>query len=291
MREPTQEPVRDTTQSKAQNTTQNTTRIAIGVEYDGAKLSGWQQQASPELPTVQGILQTALAQIADEPVRLTVAGRTDAGVHATGQVAHFDCHTERAGNRGNKAWVAGSNSLLPANIRVNWATTVPNQFHARFSAQARRYIYVIQTQDVAPAILSNKVSWSRQHLDAPAMHRAAQHLLGEQDFTSFRAAGCQSNTALRCIQQIAVYARNRFVVIDIQANAFLLHMVRNIAGALMAVGRGEQAPEWIAKLLQARDRTQGEPTASPDGLYLVHVSYPAEYALPNQPVLPPFVGD
>ena len=268
-----------------------TTRVAVGVEYDGSRLAGWQRQASPELPTVQGLLQAALGQVADETVSLTVAGRTDAGVHATAQVAHFDCSVDR----GAKAWIRGANSLLPPEVRVTWAAAVPESFHARFSAEARRYMYVIQQREVAPAILSGRVTWSRQTLDAAAMHQAARPLLGEHDFSSFRAAGCQSNTPRRKVHEVTVFERQGFTVIDIQANAFLLHMVRNIAGALMAVGRGERFSEWVGELLQAEDRTLGEPTAPPDGLYLVQVKYPPDCGLPpecltDEAAPPPFIA-
>ena len=264
-----------------------TVRIAIGIEYDGSRLCGWQRQSAPPLPSVQGLLQTALGRIADEPVALKVAGRTDAGVHATGQVAHFDCSRDR----GVKAWVEGSNSLLPAAVRVTWAAAVAEDFHARFSALARRYMYAVQVRPVAPAVLAGKVTWSRRPLDVAAMHRAAGYLRGERDFSSFRAAGCQSATAMRRVRRVAVRRRRGFIVIDIEADAFLLHMVRNIAGSLMAVGRGEHKPKWIAELLQARDRRLAEPTAPPDGLYLVQVRYPRRFSLPrpDKPQPPPFI--
>ena len=266
-------------------------RIAIGVEYDGSALAGWQRQQQQsrqqQLPTVQGLLEAALGRIADEEVSLKVAGRTDAGVHATAQVAHFDC----AIDRGSRAWVLGANSMLPAAVRVLWAVPVAEHFHARFSAQARRYMYVIQQRPVAPAILAGRVTWHRQDLDLAAMHRAAGYLSGERDFSSFRAAACQSSSPVRQVKAAAVYACNGFTVLDIEADGFLLHMVRNIAGTLMMIGRGQRQPEWVGELLAAKDRRLAAPTASPHGLYLVHVAYARRWGLPRPkgPLPPPFI--
>ncbi len=260
-------------------------RIALGVEYDGAAFHGWQQQGSPVLPTVQARLEAALSEIASHPVKLTCAGRTDTGVHGTGQVVHFDC----AIDRGEKAWRRGGNSLLPPSLRISWAKAVPADFHARFSAQSRRYLYVIYDSPVEPAVLARHLTHTRETLDIAAMHTAGQFLLGEQDFTSFRAAGCQSRTPFRNITHLRVSRHHRFIVIDIEANAFLQHMVRNIAGTLMEIGAGRRAPQWAAHVLQARDRTQAAKTASPSGLYLVSVRYPLEFALPVLPVGPAFL--
>lgn len=251
-------------------------RIAVAVEYDGAAFSGWQRQASPELPTVQGAVEKALSQVAAAPVRVHCAGRTDAGVHATGQIIHFDAPVDR----GARAWVRGGNSLLPAGVRLRWAQRVDPAFHARFSAVARRYRYVILESDVAPALLVNQLTHVRGKLDADAMHSAGQYLLGEHDFSAFRAAGCQSRSPNRCISRLQVQRHGPFIVIDIQANAFLQHMVRNIAGALMEVGRHLREPDWLGGLLAGRDRRLGAVTASPTGLYLVSVSYPPQFALP-----------
>jgi tRNA pseudouridine38-40 synthase len=260
-------------------------RIALGVEYDGAVYHGWQQQGSPEMPTVQARLQAALAEIASHPVKLTCAGRTDTGVHGTGQVVHFDC----AVDRGEKAWRRGGNSLLPPSLRILWAKSVPGDFHARFSAQSRRYLYVVYDSPVEAAVLSRHVTHTREKLDIDAMQEAGQHLLGEQDFSSFRAAGCQSKTPYRNVMHLEVRRHHRFIVIDIEANAFLQHMVRNIAGTLMEIGAGRRSPQWAAEVMQARDRTMAAKTASPCGLYLVSVRYPSVFELPEIPTGPAFL--
>lgn len=251
-------------------------RIALAVEYDGSVYSGWQRQASPELPTVQANLESALSQIADTPVSVICAGRTDSGVHATSQLVHFDTPVDR----GDKAWVRGVNSLLPATIRVLWSRQVDQAFHARFSATGRRYFYLIHQAEVASAMFSRHVTHVRKPLDVQAMDEASRYLLGEQDFTSFRAAGCQSNSPNRNVFGAHWRRCGPLLVFDIHANAFLQHMVRNIVGSLMAVGRGEQQPQWIRELLIARDRTQAAMTAPPQGLYLVAVDYPSDCGLP-----------
>lgn len=253
-----------------------TTRIALAVAYDGAAYHGWQRQRSPELPTVQADLEKALSRIAAAPIRVHCAGRTDSGVHATAQIVHFDAPVDR----GAKAWRMGSNSLLPKTVRVLWAIPVEANFHARFSALSRRYRYVILQQQVAPAILSRQVTHIRDRVDVEAMDRAGRNLIGEHDFSAFRAAGCQSNSPWRNVMQLRVQRYGPFIVLDIRANAFLQHMVRNIAGALLAVGRGDREADWTARLLETRDRKQGAVTASPNGLYLVDVEYPGEYGLP-----------
>lgn len=260
-------------------------RIALGIEYDGAAFHGWQRQGDQALPTVQGAVERALSKIADHPVELVCAGRTDTGVHATAQVVHFEC----ALDRGEKAWVRGANSLLPSSVRIVWACNVREDFHARFSALSRRYHYVIYDNRVESAIMARRVTHTRAALDIEAMHAAGQHLLGEQDFSSFRAAGCQSRTPFRNVQQLSVYRHHRFVVLDIQANAFLQHMVRNIAGTLLEIGAGRQDPQWAAQILAARDRTQAAMTASPHGLYLVDVDYPPEFGLPKTALGPVFL--
>lgn len=260
-------------------------RIAIGVEYDGTGFAGWQAQANPALPTVQQTLEAAVGAVAGHPVRLACAGRTDAGVHATGQVAHFDC----AVDRGPKAWVMGVNSQLPPTVRVRWAEPVDATFHARFAAHARRYFYVIHVAPVAAAILSGRVTSWRSPLVIDAMHAAAQCLVGEQDFSAFQAAGCQSKTPMRCVHWVSVSTQGPFVVVDIQANAFLQHMVRNLVGSLLQIGMGRQPVTWMAALLAGRDRTAAAATAPPDGLYLVDVGYPAPWAFPRMSVGPVFL--
>lgn len=254
-------------------------RIALGVEYDGSAFSGWQAQLSPRLATVQESLETALSAIAAHPVKTVCAGRTDAGVHGSGQVVHFDT----AAARPLKAWVTGTNSLLGRHCAVKWARAVPADFHARFSALSRRYRYCICNTAVRPALLANFVTWHRKPLDAAAMHAAGQYLLGEHDFTSYRGAACQSRTAMRCVLALSVQRHGHHVLVDIEANAFLLHMVRNIVGVLIEVGEGLQPPAWAGELLTLRDRTQAAVTAAPNGLCLYQVRYPAHFDLPTAP--------
>lgn len=262
------------------------TRIACRIEYDGSAYNGWQAQPHPGSRTVQQTLEAALAEVAAAPLRVNCAGRTDSGVHGHAQVIHFDAPTARS----CKAWVIGTNSRLPPDIRVHWAQPVPADFHARFSALARRYRYLIANTSIRPALLGRQLSWQRQPLDAGRMHAAAQCLLGERDFSAFRAASCQSSTAQRCITHCEVSRRGDLVVIDIQANAFLHHMVRNIAGSLMAVGSGSREPGWIAELLAGRDRTRAADTAPAAGLYLVAVLYPDRFGLPPTPPGPLLLG-
>lgn len=260
-------------------------RIALSIEYDGSNFAGWQSQSSPNLATIQQAVEAAVSKIADHEVTIRCAGRTDAGVHATCQVIHFDC----ALDRGRKAWTTGSNSLLPSSIRVTNCWNMDALFHARHSAVARRYYYVIFERKIATALLANRVTQIPFSLDAEAMHEGAQYLLGEKDFSSFRAAGCQSSTANRKVISARVIRQQDFVILDIKANAFLQHMVRNITGALLEVGQGIREPEWIGELLQLRDRSKGAVTAPPHGLYLVGVEYPKQFALETCLVEPPFL--
>lgn len=255
----------------------DSTRIAIGVEYNGRAYSGWQYQDNAA--SVQAEVEKALARIADHPVRLSVAGRTDAGVHATGQVAHFNTTAQRS----VRAWTLGANNYLPKDIALLWAHVVGQEFDARFSARWRRYQYIVHQRSTRSALQQN-VTWIHHDLDVEVMHYAAQCLLGEQDFSAFRAAACQSTSPMRNLQQIKVFRHGEFVVFDITANAFVHHMVRNIVGSLLEVGKGERAPEWIAQLLAHRDRRQGGVTAPADGLHLVAVGYDESYGLPQRPV-------
>ncbi|MGM0634016.1 MAG: tRNA pseudouridine(38-40) synthase TruA [Pseudomonadota bacterium] len=261
-------------------------RIALQVEYDGAEFCGWQRQSSPPLPSVQAAVEQALSRVANHPVRVLCAGRTDAGVHATAQIVHFDA----AIDRGPKAWVRGGNSHLPPGVRIRWTGAVSHEFHARFSALSRRYRYVMIESEVAPALLNRQVTHVRGNLDETRMQRAAEALIGEQDFSAFRAAGCQSNTPFRCVNHVRVLRHGAFLVLDISANAFLQHMVRNIAGTLIAVGHGDRPVEWVSELLAGGDRRKSSPTASPCGLYLVEVRYPDEYGLPRPVPGPFFLG-
>ena len=250
-------------------------RIALGIEYNGHGYHGW--QAQQQLPTVQQHLEDALSKIADEPIEVFCAGRTDAGVHATGQVVHFD--TE--GSRPLRAWTLGVNTYLPASISVRWAQVVDQEFHARFSALTRRYRYFIHNYHVRSALLGTRTTFHHLPLNAELMQTAAQFLLGEFDFTSFRSSQCESKTANRNVQKIEVTRKNELIIIEIQANAFLHHMVRNIAGVLIQVGGGHRPPEWVQEVLQAKDRRQAAETAPASGLYLVKVEYPESYPFPE----------
>ena len=260
-------------------------RVMIIFEYDGQAFHGWQQQKSG-VRSVQSELAKAVEKVADHPVELVCAGRTDAGVHASFQVVHFDTTSVRT----LRSWVMGINTALPDDIAVHWAGNGVDDFHARFSAIYRRYRYIILNDPVRPGIQRGQVSWNFRPLDTDKMHRAAQALQGEHDFSSFRAAGCQSRTPIRFLEQISVTRCGKYVVIDVQANAFLHHMVRNIAGALMAVGSGVQPVEWIAEVLEARNRKLAGVTAPPYGLYLVDVGYPAQFGMPEPLCGPGFVA-
>jgi tRNA pseudouridine38-40 synthase len=261
----------------------SSTRIAVGIEYDGSQFCGWQMQTHGTR-TVQHELQKALSKVADHPVKLTCAGRTDTGVHATAQVAHFDTTSDRQ----LKAWVMGSNVYLPDDINVNWAKEVGDDFSARFSARMRGYRYIILNRKARSALYSHQVSWIYDPLNIKAMHEAAQALLGKQDFSSFRSSVCQADHAIRIMDSISVMGTGDFIYIDVRANAFLHHMVRNIVGSLLMVGRGEQQVNWIAELLALKDRTKAGPTASAEGLYLIAVEYPPEYGLPSTGLRPQY---
>ena len=261
------------------------TRIALGIEYDGAQHYGWQRQR--EVPSVQEHLEKALSTVANTPIEVQCAGRTDAGVHATGQVVHFDCEAVRP----LKAWTMGVNANLPSSVAVKWCVHVSDDFNARFSATGRRYRYVIYNHKMRPAILEQGITHIHRPLNEHLMHEAAQALLGEQDFSAFRAALCQSKTPFRNVTNVTVSRHGAFVVVDISANAFLHHMVRNIVGSLVEIGSGHQPVDWIATLLAGRDRTLSAATAKPNGLYLVKVDYPDAFGLPEQPLGPLFLPD
>jgi tRNA pseudouridine38-40 synthase len=261
-------------------------RISCRIEYDGSRYNGWQAQPHLNVSTVQQELERGIAAVATGPVRVHCAGRTDSGVHGFAQVIHFDAPVERS----SKAWVLGVNANLPFDIRVHWALAVASDFHARFSATARRYRYLIANTAVRPALLGRQITWQRQPLDERLMHAQAQCLLGERDFSAFRAAGCQSRTPMRNVHSIDVSRRGELVIIDVKANAFLHHMVRNIAGSLMAVGAGRRPPGWMQQILLGRDRKVAAETAPADGLYLVEVDYPARYGLPATPYGPLLLG-
>jgi len=258
-------------------------RIALGVEYDGRRFCGWQMQADGTR-TVQSELETALSIIADQPVQVVCAGRTDTGVHATGQVVHFDVAVERQ----EKAWVAGVNRHLPDDVSSLWAREVDDDFSARFSATARQYRYVISNRSARPALLNKRVYWRYGEINIEAMHEAAQSLIGDQDFSSFRSSACQAEHARRCIHYVNVSRKGDFIYIDIKANAFLHHMVRNIAGSLLMIGQGEKPVDWMAELIAVKDRPQAGPTAAAGGLYFIKVSYPEKYNIPEYCFLPEF---
>lgn len=253
---------------------------ALGVEYNGQAFHGWQRQK--DASSVQQSLEEALSRVADQPIRVAAAGRTDAGVHATAQVASFTTTAQRP----DRAWQLGVNSHLPAGVSISWVRQTPADFHARFSALARRYLYVFAAERV-PSALGGGQWWSGPSLDVASMHQAAQALLGEQDFSAVRAAGCQSPTAWRCVHRVSVTSFGRLTVLDIEANAFLLHMVRNIASMLQQVGVGARGVDWPAKLLRAGDRRELGPTGPPQGLYLAAVRYDPALELPGLQLPPP----
>ncbi|HUL94527.1 MAG TPA: tRNA pseudouridine(38-40) synthase TruA [Usitatibacter sp.] len=250
-------------------------RIALGLEYDGAAFCGWQTQ--PGGCGVQDHLERALAKFVASPVETTAAGRTDAGVHASAQVVHFDSPVERDEN----SWVRGTNSHLDESARVLWARTVPGDFHARFSALSRTYRYLLLDDPVAPAILRRRVGWYHKALDVAAMQEGARTLLGEHDFSAFRDAQCQAKSPVRQLQAVEVERRGVLVVFTFRANAFLHHMIRNVVGSLVYVGAGKQAPAWMGELLASKDRRLAAPTFMPDGLYLAGVEYDRAFGLPQ----------
>ncbi len=260
-------------------------RIALGIEYNGTNYFGWQRQR--DVKSVQEELEKALSIVANHPVEVQCAGRTDAGVHGTGQVVHFDTNVDRK----MVAWTMGANANMPNDIAVRWARGVSDDFHARFSAAARRYRYIIFNHALRPGILSSGVSHYHGDLDENKMHQAGQYLLGENDFSSFRAAHCQSLSPFRNMMHLNVTRHGNYVVIDIKANAFVHHMVRNITGSLIKVGRGEENPEWIKWLLEEKNRKLAGATAKAEGLYLVDVDYPQEFDLPRVPIGPLFLPD
>jgi tRNA pseudouridine38-40 synthase len=249
-------------------------RIALGLEYDGSAFCGWQTQ--PGGCGVQDHLRAALSKLADEPLEVTAAGRTDTGVHAAAQVVHFDTNAARDSN----AWVRGTNSNLTGAARVLWAHEVPEDFHARYSARSRTYRYLLLDQGVAPAILRNRAGWYHKPLEVTLMQAAAKILVGEHDFSAFRDAQCQAKSPVRDLREAAVERRGTLVVFTFRANAFLHHMIRNVVGSLVYVGAGKHPPEWIAELLASRDRRNAAPTFAPDGLYLAGVEYDPAFGLP-----------
>ncbi len=250
-------------------------RIALGLEYDGSHFCGWQSQ--PSVCGVQDALERALSEIAGAGVRVHAAGRTDTGVHALSQVIHFDTTAIRP----ESAWVRGANALLPNSVSVLWARQVNDDFHARFSAQERRYRYLLLNHPVRPGLFNGKIGWFHVPLDVDLMRRGAAYLMGEHDFSAFRAAGCQARSPVKQLRELALARRGDILVFDLAANGFLHHMVRNIVGCLVYVGKKRYPPEWIGELLAKADRTRAAPTFAPDGLYFSGVGYDPEWNLPN----------
>ncbi len=254
-------------------------RVAMGVEYDGTAFHGWQTQG--DVRTVQEELGKAVSRVADHPVVIHCAGRTDAGVHGVGQVVHFDTEAERT----PRNWVLGTNVNLPDDVNIAWAQPVADDFHARFSAISRSYRYRILNRTTRSALWRNRAVWIHRPLDEQRMQAAAAHLVGTHDFSSYRALGCQAKSPVRTVTELRVTRERDQVVIDISANGFLHHMVRNIAGVLIAIGEGDQPVTWTRDVLEYRDRTLGGVTAPPQGLYLMRVGYPEKYDLPDGPTL------
>ena len=258
------------------------TRLAIGLEYDGRDYSGWQRQHHAD--SVQARLEKALGAIARHPVETVAAGRTDAGVHACEQVVHFDTDASRP----DRAWVKGVNTHLPDDIGVRWVVHPGDEFDARRSASTRTYRYLLIDCPERPVLLRDRVGWTFRALDVAPMQRAAESLIGEHDFSSFRASGCQAHHPLRRVDALTVNRHRGVVIVDIRANAFLHHMVRNIVGTLMQVGAGERPAEWVGDVLAARDRRRAGITAPAAGLYMVNVRYPSRFGLPEPPAGPVF---
>lgn len=248
--------------------------MALGIEYDGSGFCGWQTQ--PGGCAVQDRLEQACAGIAGVPVKTVCAGRTDAGVHALGQVVHFDCTVDRP----LTAWVRGVNALLPSSMAVTWAHPVSDDFHARFSAQARCYRYVLLNGPVRPAADHGRVGWFHLPLDVARMRAAAACLVGEHDFSAFRAAECQARSPVKTLHEVSIESSGPYVIFGFRANAFLHHMVRNLVGTLVYVGKGKQPVQWVQELLRSKDRSKSAPTFGPQGLYLERIEYEAKWGLP-----------
>jgi tRNA pseudouridine38-40 synthase len=251
-------------------------RLALGISYNGQAYQGWQSQLSGQ--TIQDQLELALSKFCAHKVSTLCAGRTDAGVHGLMQVVHFDTRLDRT----SSSWVRGTNSFLPRDIAVQWAQPVPDEFHCRASAQSRRYAYVLLESPVRPSIDHGRVGWAFTPLDLGAMQQAARHLLGEHDFTSFRASACQALSPVKVLQSIDITRRGAYWRFDFEANAFLHHMIRNIMGCLLLVGQGKQQPQWLLEVLHRRDRDAAAPTFSPDGLYFLGPRYAAHWGLPER---------
>lgn len=258
-------------------------RYAIGIEYDGSAFHGWQRQQDG-VPTIQEELEKALSQIANTPVELVGAGRTDKGVHALEQVAHFDTQAQRS----TYNWLRGLNALLPRAISVRWVHPVSDAFHARFSAERRCYRYFIHNSANRPALFHQQLGWEYRPLDVAAMQEAAQLLLGKHDFGAFRAADCQAQSAVKTLERLEVQQQGQLLMVEAQADGFLMHMVRNLTGTLLAVGAGERPAQWAAQVLLSKDRRQGGIAAPANGLFMHWVGYPPVFGLPQQRAYPLF---
>ena len=250
-------------------------KIALGLEYCGTKFFGWQRQN--KLRSVQACVEEALSRVANHSVRVTCAGRTDTGVHAVNQVVHFETHSYRDAH----SWVLGTNVNLPPDVSVVWAKSVAEDFHARFSALLRTYKYYVLNRNSRPGINAGLVTWEYRRLDIGRMQDAAIHLIGRHDFTSYRSVACQAKNPVRTVEKLELAESDGVIVFTITANAFLHHMVRNIVGVLIRIGSGQRDPGWAREVLLAKDRTAGDVTVAPDGLYLHHVDYPDTYELPR----------
>lgn len=260
-------------------------RVALGIEYLGGQFHGWQTQ-QPGVRCIQPILEAALAKVAGHEVRVICAGRTDKGVNASQQIIHFECQAERP----EKAWVLGTNAHLPDDVAVKWGTVVADDFHARFTALSRTYRYFILNQRARSALLNQQMTWYYHALDEEKMHSAAQLIIGEHDFSAFRAAECQASHARRNVISAEVKRFGDVLMFEVRANAFLMHMVRNFVGVLFEIGDGRKPVSWIEEVLAGQDRTKGGITAPPDGLYFVDVEYPEQYRLPKKPMGPSFIS-
>ena len=262
-------------------------RVALGIEYDGTAYNGWQRQKTGI--GIQALVEEAITSVADEAVEVVCAGRTDTGVHASGQVVHFDSNAERS----SRSWLLGVNAGLPDDINANWAVFVDDEFHARFSATSRTYRYLILNRLVRSALRRNRAWWVYEPLDEQAMLEASKDLLGEHDFSAFRATRCRASTPVREIQSLQVSRNGDWITVTVTANAFLQHMVRNITGLLVAIGKGDKTPAWAKSVLESRDRKKGGVAAPPQGLTLIDVEYPEGYKIPQgtDPDLPGFVYD
>jgi tRNA pseudouridine38-40 synthase len=250
-------------------------RVALGIEYDGTAYNGWQRQKTGT--GIQALVEEALSSVADESVEVICAGRTDTGVHASAQVVHFDSNAERS----SRGWLLGVNTGLPDDINANWATFVDDEFHARFSATSRTYRYLILNRLVRSALFRHRAWWVYERLDEQAMREAGEFLLGEHDFSAFRAAGCQASTPVREIRSLQVSRSGDWLAVTVTANAFLQHMVRNITGLLVTIGKGDEKPAWTKSVLESRDRKEGGVAAPPHGLTLTDVEYPPRFKIPT----------